>query len=181
VGTGPPDVPGSINLSPISKKPTQQLVLGHFDDHRASSCPPGKVERCRRNFVVDAILDPDDPHLVPIEQQTRSPAPANIPRGTADWAATVAGISPETRPDRLISVFPVAVSALGVIEPDAQGTRAMSGVETVWLIHFLDIDAAGNPLVRTRIVVDDDPARVSATVYDVTKDGLIRAWMAAAQ
>jgi len=34
------------------------VALGHFDDPRAALCDPLRVESCRRNFIVDAILDP---------------------------------------------------------------------------------------------------------------------------
>jgi hypothetical protein len=34
------------------------IALGHFDDPRAGQCDPYRVESCRRNFIVDAIVDP---------------------------------------------------------------------------------------------------------------------------
>jgi hypothetical protein len=34
------------------------IALGHFDDPRAAECDPNRVELCRGNFIVDAILDP---------------------------------------------------------------------------------------------------------------------------
>jgi hypothetical protein len=44
--------------SNLSYRPRQILALGHFDDLQAARCAPELVERCRRNFIVDAILDP---------------------------------------------------------------------------------------------------------------------------
>jgi hypothetical protein len=41
------------------------IVVGHFDDHRAAQCEPDQVEHCRRNFLVDAILDPSAPTVDP--------------------------------------------------------------------------------------------------------------------
>jgi hypothetical protein len=44
--------------SNLSYRPRQILALGHFDDPQAEQCAPELVERCRRNFLVDALLDP---------------------------------------------------------------------------------------------------------------------------
>jgi hypothetical protein len=44
--------------SNLRYRPRQILALGHFDDPQAKRCAPELVERCRRNFLVDAILDP---------------------------------------------------------------------------------------------------------------------------
>ena len=70
VGTGPeflqPDGP-AFNLlvrqwtylgADLGRRPREILALGHFDDPRAVRCAQDLVERCRRNFIVDAILDP---------------------------------------------------------------------------------------------------------------------------
>jgi hypothetical protein len=42
----------------LGKRPREILALGHFDDPQAANCAPEFVERCRRNFLVDALLDP---------------------------------------------------------------------------------------------------------------------------
>jgi hypothetical protein len=42
----------------LEDQPREVLAVGHFDDARAAQCDPALVERCRRNFIVDAILDP---------------------------------------------------------------------------------------------------------------------------
>jgi hypothetical protein len=42
----------------LEDQPREVLAFGHFDDARAAQCAPELVERCRRNFLVDAILDP---------------------------------------------------------------------------------------------------------------------------
>jgi hypothetical protein len=124
---------------------------------------------------VDAILDPGRLVLDTARATTVHPAPSNVPQATASWAAAVAGLPEAERPDRLISVFPVAVAALGALEPGGAGTEAMKGVDTVWLVHFLDVGVAGTPVVRTRLVIDADPGKGAATVYDVIESGLSRA------
>src|SRR4029078_4219967 len=48
---------------PLPPQPGRVIAMGHFDDHRAADCPPEKVDTCRRNFVVNAILDPIAPPL----------------------------------------------------------------------------------------------------------------------
>jgi hypothetical protein len=42
----------------LEDQPREVLAVGHFDDAQAAQCAPELVERCRRNFIVDAILDP---------------------------------------------------------------------------------------------------------------------------
>jgi hypothetical protein len=164
--------PESTTLANLSTTPGQVVVLGHFDDHRAGVCPSGLVERCRRNFVVDEILDPTRLALEPALAAIVHPAPSNTPKGTATWAADVAGLAGSDRPDRLISVFPIAVAALGALEPELAGAQSLAGIDTVWLIHFLDQDVVGNPTVRTRLVTDASPGAGVAQVFDVTAAGM---------
>jgi hypothetical protein len=167
--------PEAANLAVLTTTPRAVAVLGHFDDHRSLSCPADVLMECRRNFVVDAILDPDRLTLDDALTGTHQPAPSNVPKGTASWAADAAGLPESDRTDRLISVFPVAVAALGALEADAAGTQATAGVETVWLVHFLDIEADSDPTVRTRMVIDADPGQGPARVYDLTESGVSRA------
>ena len=167
--------PESVNLAPLTTRPKAVAVLGHFDDHRAATCPAGAVERCRRNFIVDAILDPQRLALAADLALTVHPGPSNTPRGTAAWAASVAGLSSADRAERLVSAFPVGVTALGAFEPDTVGTEAVSRAETVWLVHFLDTGVGDVPIVRTRMVVDAAPEQRPAEVFDLTGAGVSRA------
>jgi hypothetical protein len=167
--------PESVNLAALTTQPRAVAVLGHFDDHRSATCPAGAVERCRRNFIVDAILDPPRLALAADLALTVHPGPSNTPRGTAAWAASVAGLSSADRAERLISAFPVDVTALGAFEPDALGTEAVSRAETVWLVHFLDTGVGDIPIVRTRLVIDADPEQRPAEVFDLTEAGVSRA------
>jgi hypothetical protein len=167
--------PESVNLALLTVRPTAVAVLGHFDDHRSATCPTGAVERCRQNFIVDAILDPRRLALDPDLALSVHPGPSNIPRGTAAWAASVAGLSEADRADRLISAFPVAVAALSAFEADTLGTEAASRNETVWLVHFLDTGVGGFPIVRTRMVIDASPDERPAEVFDITDAGVSRA------
>ena len=171
--------PESVNLALLSTSPTQVAVLGHFDDHRSASCGDGRMQRCRRNFIVDAILDPGRLALDPMLATTVHPAPSNTPKGTATWAADAAGLPEADRANRLISSFPIAVAALGALEPDLADTTSTAGLDTVWLVHFLDQDVAGDAIVRTRLVIDADPAKGPAQVFDVTADGMSPALSAA--
>jgi hypothetical protein len=137
------------------------------------------VERCRRNFIVDEILDPGQLALDARVATTVHPAPSNTPKGTASWAADAAGLPEADRANRLISAFPIAVAALGAFEPDLAETPSTAGLDTVWLVHFLDQDVAGSAIVRTRLVIDADPAKGPAQVFDVTADGMSPALSAA--
>ena len=58
-------------------------------------------------------------------------------------------------------------------------TSSTAGIDAVWLVHFLDQDVAGNAIVRTRLVIDADPAKGPAQVFDVTADGMSPALSAA--
>jgi len=167
--------PESVNLALLTVRPTAVVVLGHFDDHRSATCPPGTLERCRQNFIVDTILDPRRLALDPDLALSVHPGPSNVPRGTAAWAARVAGLSEADRADRLISAFPVAVAALSAFEADTLGTEAASRNETVWLVHFLDTGVGGFPIVRTRMVIDASPDQRPAGVFDITDAGVSRA------
>ena len=171
--------PESANLAPLTTTPRNVVVLGHFDDYRSATCPDEATERCRRNLIVDAILDPEHLALDPNLALSVHPGPSNIPRGNAAWAASVAGLTEADRADRLISSFPVAVAALSAFEPDTLDTQAVADVETVWLIHFLDQNPGGFAIVRTRIVTDAVPGDGSARVYDLTADGVLPALAAA--
>jgi hypothetical protein len=171
--------PESVGFARLSTKPAQVAVLGHFDDRRAAVCPSGLVERCRRNFIVDEILDPGQLALDARVATTVHPAPSNTPKGTASWAADAAGLPEADRANRLISAFPIAVAALGAFEPDLAETPSTAGIDTVWLVHFLDQDVAGSAIVRTRLVIDADPAKGPAQVFDVTADGMSPALSAA--
>jgi hypothetical protein len=167
--------PESVNLALLTQQPTEVVALGHFDDHRSPTCPEVDVGRCRRNFVVDAILDPAKLFLDQDLAMSAHPGPSNIPRGTVAWAAQVVGLSDADRADRLVLAFPIAVAALSVIEPDTLGAEAVANSETAWLVHFLDQDPAGTPIVRTRIVLDTDPDERPAQVFDITEAGVSRA------
>jgi hypothetical protein len=171
--------PESANVALLTTSPTRVAVLGHFDDHRSASCGDARVQRCRRNFIVDAILDPGRLALDATLATTVHPAPSNTPEGTASWAAQAAGLPETDRANRLISAFPIAVAALGALEPDLAETPSTAGLDTVWLVHFLDQDVAGNAIVRTRLVIDADPAKGPAQVFDVTADGMSPALSAA--
>jgi hypothetical protein len=167
--------PESANLALLTQQPTEVVVLGHFDDHRSPTCPEVDVGRCRRNFIVDAILNPAKLVLDPDLATSVHPGPSNIPHGTVSWATQVAGLTDADRADRLVVAFPVAVAALSAFEPDTLGAEAVANSETAWYVHFLDQDAAGIPIVRTRIVLDTDPDQRPAQVFDITKAGLSRA------
>lgn len=171
--------PESVSLARLGTKPMQVAVLGHFDDRRAALCPSGLVQRCRRNFIVDAILDPGRLALDATLATTVHPAPSRTPKGTASWAADAAGLPESDRAIRLISAFPIAVTALGALEPDLARTPSTAGLDAVWLVHFLDQDVGGSAIVRTRLVIDADPTKGPAQVFDVTADGMSPALSAA--
>jgi hypothetical protein len=165
--------PESVGLAVLTTTPTQYAVLGHFDDRRSASCPADLVQRCRQNFIVDAVLDPGHPALDGDLATTIHPGPSNTPRGTATWAATVAGLPEDERADRLISVFPLATAALGAFEPGVVDIPDLAGVDTVWIVHFLDATSSGS-VVRTRLVIDAAVDAPRPQSFEITADGVSR-------
>jgi hypothetical protein len=158
----------------ISTTPTDVDIVGHFDDRRALACPPNQVERCRRNFVVDAILDPTDTTLDRSTIIATRPDPAAAPKGTADWAAAVAGLLDPFGADHVVSLFPIRATALQFFEPAAAGVPDLAGLDVVWVVRFLGDAPYGRPAVRTRLIADAMPGSAQVRAWDVTSDGISR-------
>ena len=158
----------------ISTKPTEVMVVGHFDDRRALACPASRVEQCRRNLVVDAILDPSNTTLDRSTIIANRPDPAAAPRGNADWAASVAGLVDPFGADHVFALFPVRATALQMFEPAAAGAPDLAGVDVVWVVRFLGDAPFGRPAVRTRLVADAIPGSGQVRAWDVTADGISR-------
>jgi len=166
--------PETYRGNAISTSPTDEVVVGHFDDRRALACPATRVEQCRRNFVVDAILDPADTTLHRSTITVNRPDPDAAPEGNVDWAASVAGLVDPFGADHVIALFPVRATALQTFEPAAAGAPDLAGVDVVWVVRFLGVDPFGRPAVRTRLVADATPGSGQVRAWDVSADGISR-------
>jgi hypothetical protein len=150
------------------------VVVGHFDDRRALACPSSRVEQCRRNFVVDAILDPNDTTLDRSTITANRPDPGAAPKGNADWAASVAGLVDPYGADHVVALFPIRATALQFFEPAAAGAPDLTGVDVVWVVRFLGDAPFGRPAIRTRLVADAMPGSAQVRAWDVTSEGISR-------
>jgi hypothetical protein len=166
--------PETYRGNAVSTTPTEADVVGHFDDRRSLACPAARVEQCRRNFVVDAILDPTDTTLHRSTITVNRPDPGAAPKGNADWAASVAGLVDPFGADHVFALFPVRATTLQMFEPAAGGAPDLAGVDVVWVVRFLGDAPFGRPAVRTRLVADTAPGTGQVRAWDVTADGISR-------
>jgi hypothetical protein len=157
----------------LSGTPTDTIALGHFDDHRATACPADLLERCRRNFVVDALVDPNaaggaapgptdariDPNLVTVA--TRDDAVRTA------LATILGGGTP-------IAVFARPGNAIAGYEPIAAGTPDLTSAKAVWVVRALGVDKAGRTVLVTRLIVDGSADEMRNRIYEPKSDGLGR-------
>lgn len=122
--------------------PARVVVLGHFDDHRATACPADERASCRRQFVVDrvvsvegmavnpeAVIDIDDRQVVTDE---------TVIRGLAE----VAG-----RGGRVLAMGAIVGTRIGDIEPAARTQPPLSRAHVVWIVKRLET-WTGRPTIR---------------------------------
>ena len=165
--------PETYRAVELTEATSDVIVLGHFNDHRAALCEPDEVERCRRNFLVDAILDPSAPTVDPAQVQASLPG---IPVQTTATAAEVKRALPigSLGDTHLLAVFAVPGDQVRLFEPQASDVKELTSAHAVWIVHFVDDLEEGRPLVYTKLVVDGPPTRLSNGIYVPTPDGMGR-------
>jgi hypothetical protein len=170
-GLGPVPVAAGFNLAlqpetigEITASPTEVIVLGHFDDHRAALCRPERVDSCRKQFVVDAVVDATTRHMggrITVDEHAAILT-------TIDDAILFAGL--ELRDPAIIAVFAVPNRALSSFEPAGAGAPELTG-NAVWIVRWVD-DTSGRPVVRTRLVAEDEPDHRGIGSFEVDAGGL---------
>lgn len=165
--TRPPDGPAIqpafpfLDLSALAPAPgsVQELVLvGHFDDRRATMCARIDRPACEDVFVVDRIVSVDDR---PVESSTvlslRRLEPGQVqPRRTAaEIDALIAGIAPNLE---VASRLAIPGERIFEVEP-ALGTGALGIIDRqlVWVVTGLEPRAGQPPRLRTFILDDSQP------------------------
>jgi len=164
-----PDTYAQLAMPP---QPGRVITMGHFDDHRASSCPSDQVEACRRNFMVDAILDPDAPALDRSAVDGRRIQSGNAPVATPEQAVAAATSLPAGA-DRILVASPIFGSLVGDYEPKASAVPALMNAKAVWLIRYL-ARTDNLPVVKTALVIDGPPDSLAGNVYAVTPEAIVK-------
>jgi hypothetical protein len=148
--------------------PIRIIALGHFDDHRSATCLVIPDE-CRKNFIVDAIVDPAERRIdrtIVIGRVDPSVRPVLTP------AEALGRMGLTATDPRLVVAFAVRVGALQEIEPFIAYAKELGGAEVVWIARWVDRDAESRPVLRTKITIDVDPAPSETQTWRVTAEGL---------
>jgi len=163
-----PETLGDVSIP--TTDPLPMIVLGHFDDHRANSCPPQQLEMCRKEFVVDATVDASDRRLDRPTDVNRVDPQAR-PRLTIDQAIGTMGLH-ATDPG-IVAAFAVRTAVLSELEPAIAHAPELRGARIIWMVRWVEREKSARPVIRTRIVADRDPSSLGLNWwYDVTPVGL---------
>lgn len=159
----------------LGGEPTDVIVMGHFDDHRAISCPAELIAQCRRNFIVDAILDPAWPRID--RDAVESHRPSGSTAGTFATPEDVERAVPiehAAGTPLVIAIFPVTGAEAASYEPQAAQAPEITSARAVWILRYLETVEDERPIIRTRLIIDGRPADLPRSIYVPTKDGLMR-------
>ena len=164
-----PDTYAQIALPP---QPGRVITMGHFDDHRATDCPTEQIDACRRNFIVDAILDPDAPNLDRNAIESFRLDPGARPVATAAEVVKAATGLPEGI-DRILVGSAVPGRTISTFEPKASSVPGLTSANAVWLVRYLT-RTDNRPVVRTLLVLDGPEGSFFGNVYAVTPEAVIK-------
>jgi hypothetical protein len=152
-------------------QPVEVIVLGHFDDHRAAQCPTDKVEACRRNFLVDAVLDATQPSLdlIGIENLVLDPSLVTVARAAdAERVATATLGGGGT----VLAAFAVSGNNVAEFEPQAAEAKELASAAAVWIVRYLDVGIEERPVLKTKLMIDRPVGSLGRFVCFPTLDGL---------
>jgi hypothetical protein len=95
----PPDLPAAADGSVRLVQPTPLVLIGHFHDDRAGTCPAGAAQSvvCGPAFVVDGLAD--------LAGVVRTPGPMTIPGIRLSSTSVVASIRGQLQPGAYILEF----------------------------------------------------------------------------
>jgi hypothetical protein len=161
-----------LSAGPLRGEPSEVIVLGHFDDHRAAQCPAGQIESCRRNFVVDAVLDAAQPGLDLNAIEALRPDPSIQTVAPVEWAGRVATGAPRGAAIVLAS-FAVPGPAVASFEPQAAESSELTSAAAVWIVRYVDRDGQ-RPVLKTKLIVDGPVDSLHGSIFIPSPDGLLR-------
>jgi hypothetical protein len=155
-------------------QPSEVIVLGHFNDHRAALCPTDQVETCRRNFLVDALLDARRPSLDlnAIENLVLDPTLVTVARAAdAERVATGTLGGGGT----VLAAFAVSGNRVVEFEPQATESSELTSATAVWLVRYLDVGIEEQrPVLKTKLIIDGPVDSLGGSIYVPSRDGLLR-------
>jgi hypothetical protein len=155
-------------------QPVEVIVLGHFDDHRAAQCRTDQVETCRRNFLVDAVLDATQPSLDlnAIEKMFLDPTLVTVARAAdAERVATATLGGGGT----VLAAFAVAGSNVTEFEPQAAESTELTSAAAVWIVRYVDVGIEETrPVLKTKLIIDGPIDSLDRSIYVPSPDGLLR-------
>ena len=157
----------------ITGNPAQVIVVGHFDDHRAAQCPVEQIESCRRNFIVDAVLDATQPGLDGNVIEALRPDPSVQPVAPAEWAGRVATGAPRGA-GFILASFPVSGAAVTKFEPQAAESAELTSAAAVWIVRYIDLNEERRLVLKTKLIIDAPVDRLQGWIYIPSPDGLLR-------
>jgi hypothetical protein len=164
-----PEAPEQVDL--FAGQPIRVIAVGHFDDPRAASCPAQDIEACRRNFVVDAILDPVNPVLDPNVGASRLGVRVQ-PVATADQVIAIATLGSDG-PAAILSVVAVRSGAAAELAPHVRDAPELVRAPIVWVVRFVDRLGEEAPTLETRLVIDGPPGELPNNVYLPTRTEIL--------
>ncbi len=154
--------------------PVEVIAIGHFDDHRAAQCPADQIETCRRNFVVDAMLDAAHPELYPYSNERVVPDPSLKAVATAADIEQVAIMAPRGSV-AVLSSFAVSGAAVAGFEPQAAESAELTSATAVWIVRYIDVGIEETrPVLKTKLIIDGPVDSLGGSIYVPSPDGLLR-------
>ena len=140
--------------------PAHVVMLGHFDDRRAATCPKAEQAGCRDRFVVDQVAwvngAPPSPSRVDLLGVGVRPSSS-----VADVQAILAAEAPGS-PE--LSMVIVGGTSLKSIEPSVgTSAAALTDHPVVWIARLLESDR-----IATYLVVDGTDA-----IFEIRTDGAV--------
>lgn len=157
----------------LGASPTTIIALGHFDDHRATACVPEKIESCRRNFVVDALIDPANATADGLPAKVQGFDGDPRPVATADEVGALAQALTPGR-DALVEVAPVRGGSLAGLEPITTKAPELASARVVWVVRLITTDRTGRTSLVTKLIVDGSLSEMRSAIYNPGRVGLTR-------
>lgn len=139
------EVGRGAGLDPLP--PARVLVLGHFDDHRATACPAAERGTCRRQFVVDRLVSSEGVAVTPEPVMDIEDRQVVTDEAVIRVLAESAG-----RGGRALAVGAIVGTRIGEVEPAAQ-TESLPRAQVVWIVKRLDT-WSGRPTIATILIPD---------------------------